>query len=148
MTTLNHPQASSPELDLFGLDMTQPISQHLDDDVMVDRRKWPKDLIEMADFIHAELNASGITSEEKHLLTEKVLIALCFRSGGRGFYLPKADAVKTSLLHKRIHDEWAANVQISTLIRQYDLSEQAIYSIIKEQRRLHQQKIQPCLFKS
>lgn len=151
-------QAATPE-DLlpkehqlgFALDAGQPgsdhaITPHLNDDLLADKRKWPKDLVEMTDFIHAELDASGITDNDKHLLTEKVLIALCFRSGGRGFYLPQAAAVKTALLHKRIHDEWAASVPVVELIRRYKMSEQAIYGIIKEQRTLHQRKIQPGLF--
>ncbi len=133
-------------LDMFGLDTSQPIAAHLDDDVIIDRRKWPKDLVEMADFIHAELDASDVTDEDKHMLAEKILVALCFRSGGRGFYLPKADAVKTSLLHKRIHDDWEAGVQPAELIKKYDFSEAALYKVIKEQRALHLDRIQPPLF--
>lgn len=150
-------QAATPE-DLlpkehqlgFALDAEQPgsdqpITPTFDHDVVTDHRHWPYELVQIADFIHAELNASGIDDEATHVLIEKVLIALCFRSGGRGFYLPKADTVRAALLHKRIHDDWMASVPIRALIQRYKLSEKSIYDIIKEQRQIHRQKIQPSL---
>lgn len=136
----------SDQNDMFGLDSDQPIALHLDDDVIIDRRKWPKDLVEMADFVRAELAAAGIEDAERQLLIEKVLVALCFRSGGRGFYLPQAHSVKTALLHKRIHDDWAAEIPVQQLIKKYRMSEQTLYGIIKEQRALHRARIQPELF--
>lgn len=132
--------------DMFDIDSSQPIAIHLDDNVIADRRKWPKDLVEIADFIRAELDAAGIQDEERQLLIEKVLVAMCFRSGGRGFYLPQAHSIKTALLHKRIYDDYVANMPMKALIQKYRMSEQTLYGIIKEQRAIHLARIQPALF--
>ena len=131
--------------DLFGIDSSQPIAEHLNDEVIQERRNWPRDLVEIADFVQAELKQAGYLDDELELLIEKILVALCFRSGGRGFYLPQADRVKRALRDKKIFDDYDHR-NIRTLVRKYGLSEQKIYEVLREQGALHRAKVQPGLF--
>lgn len=135
----------SDQNDLFGIDLSQPIAQHLDDHIIQERRHWPKDLVEIADFVLAELKAAGYQDAELNLLTEKILVGLCFRSGGRGFYLPQADRVKRALRDKQIYDAFNGH-NIRQLVRHFELSEQKVYEVLREQRALHLGKVQPGLF--
>ncbi len=136
---------SEVQIGLLG-DDEQPTAFKFDSTIIADRRKWPKDLVEIIEYVQAELKAAGVTDKELLLLTEKVLIGLSFRSGGRGFYFPNAHRVKKALLHKRIHDDWATNIPPIELVRKYRMSEPAIYRIIDEQRAIHKAHIQPALF--
>jgi len=135
----------SDQTDLFGIDASQPIAAHLDDTLIQERRNWPRDLVEIADFVRGELKAAGYEGDELYLLIEKVLVGLCFRSGGRGFYLPQADRVKRALRDKRLYDAFDGR-NIKALVRKYGLSEQKVYEIIREQTALHRAKVQPGLF--
>ncbi|GAA4650823.1 Mor transcription activator family protein [Kistimonas scapharcae] len=132
--------------DLFGHGELNDGSllQHLDDDLIEERRHWPRDLVEMSDFLRAQLNQEGESDERTLLLADKLLVALAFRSGGRGFYLPKADRVKRALRDKQLYEAFNGR-NIYELVRRFDLSEVKVYQVIKEQRALHMGRIQPSL---
>ena len=92
--------------DLFGLDdENHNILAHLDDEVVVDKRLWPKDLAVLADTAMVELKAAGVTDKEARLLMEKLLVAISLRCGGRGFYLPKGDRLRKGIRDRRIFQE-------------------------------------------
>ncbi|EGM8214968.1 transcriptional regulator, partial [Escherichia coli] len=45
-----------------------------------------------------------------------------------------------------IFSRWSQGEKIETLRRHYQMSETQIYSVIRNQRRLHQERTQPRLF--
>ena len=132
--------------DLFGIDSeNNDILAHLDDDAFHQKHYWPADLVELSDIIRAQLQREGLKDDDLYRQIDRVILALAFMAGGRGFYLPQAERVKKALLYKRVYDEFDGRNQ-SELGRKYKLSEQRVYQIIKEQRQLHRSRIQHNLF--
>lgn len=138
---------SMNEDDLFGIDdENNDILAHLNDDALHEKSYWPRDLVELSQVIQAQLRREGIAEgDEQYRLMDRLLLAMSFMAGGRGFYLPQGDRIKKALLYKRIYDQFDGHNHLE-LGKKYKLSEQRIYQIIREQRQLHRQRLQPGLF--
>ena len=131
--------------DLFGIDdQNNDIMAHLDDDALHQKHYWPGDLVELAEVIRSQLKREGVEDETIYRQTERVLLAMSFLCGGRNYYLPKGNRIKNALRDKRIYDQFEGNNH-RELARQFRLSEQKIYEVIRVQMQLHRSRVQHTL---
>ena len=131
--------------DLFGIDdQNNDIMAHLDDDALHQKHYWPGDLVELAEVIRSQLKREGVEDETIYRQTERVLLAMSFLCGGRNYYLPKGNRIKNALRDKRIYDQFEGNNH-RELARQFRLSEQKIYEVIRVQLQLHRSRVQHTL---
>ncbi|ENA3579851.1 transcriptional regulator, partial [Escherichia coli] len=93
-----------------------------------------------------ELHRQGIEPAQAGMLARKVAAAQAGYMGGRGYYLPVGESLFTELRNNEIFSRWSQGEKIETLRRHYQMSETQIYSVIRNQRRLHQERTQPRLF--
>lgn len=132
--------------DLFGLDdENNNILANLDNDALHIKSNWPGDLVELSDVIRQQLKREGVEDEQIYRQMDRVLLAMSFLGGGRGYYLPKGDRIKNAVRDKRIYDSFNGS-NIHELVRKFALSEQKIYNVIREQRALHLRRVQHNLF--
>lgn len=118
------------------------------DDISDDelKKNWPGTLRDLVDVISAELHRQGIEPAQAGMLARKVAAAQAGYMGGRGYYLPIGESLFTELRNNEIFSRWSQGEKIETLRRHYQMSETQIYSVIRSQRRLHQERTQPRLF--
>ncbi|MEO2230412.1 Mor transcription activator family protein [Escherichia coli] len=110
------------------------------------KKNWPGTLRDLVDVISAELHRQGIEPAQAGILARKVAAAQAGYMGGRGYYLPVGESLFTELRNNEIFSRWSQGEKIETLRRHYQMSETQIYSVIRNQRRLHQERTQPRLF--
>lgn len=110
------------------------------------KKNWPGTLRDLVDVISAELHRQGIEPAQAGMLARKVAAAQAGYMGGRGYYLPVGESLFTELRNNEIFSRWNQGEKIETLRRHYQMSETQIYSVIRNQRRLHQERTQPRLF--
>ncbi|HAV9699989.1 TPA: transcriptional regulator [Escherichia coli] len=110
------------------------------------KKNWPGTLRDLVDVISAELHRQGIEPAQAGMLARKVAAAQAGYMGGRGYYLPVGESLFTELRNNEIFSRWSQGEKIETLRRHYQMSETQIYSVIRNQRRLHQERMQPRLF--
>lgn len=110
------------------------------------KKNWPGTLRDLVDVISAELYRQGIEPAQAGMLARKVAAAQAGYMGGRGYYLPVGESLFTELRNNEIFSRWSQGEKIETLRRHYQMSETQIYSVIRNQRRLHQERTQPRLF--
>ncbi|HAW0680516.1 TPA: transcriptional regulator [Escherichia coli] len=110
------------------------------------KKNWPGTLRDLVDVISAELHRQGIEPAQAGMLARKVAAAQAGYMGGRGYYLPVGKSLFTELRNNEIFSRWSQGEKIETLRRHYQMSETQIYSVIRNQRRLHQERTQPRLF--
>ncbi|EFC1623769.1 transcriptional regulator [Shigella sonnei] len=110
------------------------------------KKNWPGTLRDLVDVISAELHRQGIEPAQAGMLARKVAAAQAGYMGGRGYYLPVGESLFTELRNNEIFSRWSQGEKIETLRRHYQMSETQIYSVIRTQRRLHQERTQPRLF--
>lgn len=110
------------------------------------KKNWPGTLRDLVDVISAELHRQGIEPAQAGMLARKVAAAQAGYMGGRGYYLPVGESLFTELRNNEIFSRWSQGEKIETLRRHYQMSETQIYSVIRNQRRLHQERTQPQLF--
>ncbi|EFO4706990.1 TPA: Mor transcription activator family protein [Shigella sonnei] len=110
------------------------------------KKNWPGTLRDLVDVISAELHRQGIEPAQAGVLARKVAAAQAGYMGGRGYYLPVGESLFTELRNNEIFSRWSQGEKIETLRRHYQMSETQIYSVIRNQRRLHQERTQPRLF--
>ncbi|EEV5734927.1 TPA: transcriptional regulator, partial [Escherichia coli] len=107
------------------------------------KKNWPGTLRDLVDVISAELHRQGIEPAQAGMLARKVAAAQAGYMGGRGYYLPVGESLFTELRNNEIFSRWSQGEKIETLRRHYQMSETQIYSVIRNQRRLHQERTQP-----
>ncbi len=110
------------------------------------KKNWPGTLRDLVDVISAELHRQGIEPAQAGMLARKIAAAQAGYMGGRGYYLPVGESLFTELRNNEIFSRWSQGEKIETLRRHYQMSETQIYSVIRNQRRLHQERTQPRLF--
>lgn len=132
--------------DLFGIDNdNNDILAHLDDDALYQKNYWPGDLTTLAEVIRVQMKQEGESDDAVYRQMERVLLVMSFMCGGRNYYLPKGDRIKRALRNKRIYDSFTGHNH-RELCQQFQLTEQKIYEILREQRQLHMNRIQHNLF--
>ena len=106
--------------------------------------KWPRSLAEMVDVATLALKAEGERAPE---LARRVLSAIAHYHGGRMFYLPTGDAIERAIRDTRLWQEYHGRPEdIARFVSETGLTEQAVYRILAEQRKLHREKTQGKLF--
>ena len=109
------------------------------------RDRWPADLVALLD-VAAHALAESMPEEQAEHVATTVMAAIARYHGGRMFYLPKGQGLARFLRDREIYRQYKhSRSSILQLVEQYRLSEQAVYSIIDEQRALHIRRIQPSL---
>jgi Mor family transcriptional regulator len=132
--------------ELFGIDAeNNDIFGHIDSALLDHKHRWPRELVELYDISKAEIIRAGYADDEAGAIAARVMIALSFRSGGRGFYLPKGDTIKQAIRDKQLYDAFNGK-NIPALVERYGLSEQQVYKVIAQQKVLQRKKVQPGLF--
>jgi Mor family transcriptional regulator len=106
--------------------------------------RWPQSLADMVDVAAQALAAEGDRAQG---LARQVLYALAKYHGGRQFYLPTGDALDRAIRDTRLWQEYTGRPEdIARFVRETGLTEQAVYRILAEQRRLHRDRTQAKLF--
>ena len=131
--------------DLFPIDQNNDILANLDNDVLHQKNYWPGDLVELAEVIRSQLRRDGVDDESIYRQMDRVLLAMSFLCGGRNYYLPKGDRIKNALRDKQVYDAFNGH-NVRELSSRFKLSEVKIYNVIREQRQLHRDRVQPNLF--
>ena len=138
----------SEQPDMLGLDSEgNDILAHLDDDTLHQKSNWPGDLVELSEVARNILEEEGEEEEHTYRQIERVLLAIAFMCGGRTYYLPKGERIRNALRDKRIYDRFDGR-NIHTLCREFKLTEQKLYDVIREQRQLHIQRVQHSMFQT
>lgn len=128
--------------ELFNDPLPGDILDRLDGDVP--REKWTGTLANYVDAVESKYKRGGMEAPTALRLAIEAVAAICELYGGQTHYLPKGDNLRRALRDKQIwHDFDGRN--IDKLIQRYRLSNVQIYQIIKEQKALHQNRIQPDL---
>ena len=131
--------------DLFGIDDNNDMMVHLNNDALHEKHYWPRDLVELSEVIRAQLKREQVDDEQIYRQIDRILLAMSFLCGGRNYYLPKGERIKNALRDKQIYDAFTGNNH-RELARQFRLSEQKIYDVIRRQLQLHRARVQPPLF--
>lgn len=138
----------SDQPDMLGLDTVgNDILAHLDDDTLHQKSNWPGDLVELSEVARTILKDEGEEDEHTYRQIDRVVLAISFLCGGRTYYLPKGDRIRNALRDKRIYDRYDGH-NIHALCREFKLTEQKLYDVIREQRQLHIQRVQHSMFQT
>jgi Mor family transcriptional regulator len=98
-------------------------------------KDWPKSLAYMIDVVDYKLKAMGYEQAEALGLAEEIIGAIAFGIGGRSYYIPRASRLKKGIRNHRIFQEFNGT-NVRNLSAKYELSEVAIYNIIKAQQKI------------
>lgn len=108
------------------------------------RGKWPKTMAEMVDVAVAALKDQG---DDAPRLARNVIAALAKYHGGRMWYLPCGKSLEQAIRDTRMWQEYSGRPEdIARFVLETGLTEQAVYRILAEQRKLHRDRIQSKLF--
>lgn len=107
------------------------------------RDKWPRALAEMVTIATVALKGQAIKDQDAGALARAVVYGWAKYQGGRMFYLPTGDTLDRALRDARLWAEYSGRPEdITRFMRETGLTEQAVYRILAEQRRLYRDKIQ------
>jgi Mor family transcriptional regulator len=109
--------------------------------VAADRSRWPKDFSLLVDVIRAELDKPPLDRTNPSLAVD-IAFAIAKWGGGRSFYLPNGKRIEAALLHERIFCDWS-RFSPRELSERYRLSEQHIYSVLRNMLKIHREKTEP-----
>lgn len=123
-------------------DPSQMLPEGLSD---VPMSRWPKELVRGLEVIEGVFKLGGMADEEAFHFAAAAMLALADYNGGRDWYLPRGDALKTALRDAKIYRMAHAN-NIFTLADEHGITPRHIWRIIHQQRALHIRKIQLPLF--
>lgn len=117
------------------------------DDVagQLDGAKWPATLAELVDVATAHFTRRGAAAETARREAQAVIILLAHHFGGRMSYLPRDARLRLALRDNLIWQEFGG-ANVAALAERYDLTEQQIYNILREQRTLTRDRAQRRLF--
>lgn len=128
--------------DLFENEpLPDDVLDHVDDPEVRDR--WPRKLVEVYDVVVAVLRRDVDDAQAAQMAT-RVIDALAHHHGGRQWYMPTGEKLRLALRDKQIWDRFDGSPEtIARLCREYRLTQQMIYKILREQRALHRKRVQP-----
>lgn len=116
-------------------------------DVEQSRHRWPQLLAElvdvMADHFHRRRKMADEAAASE---AAQVVTVLAHYFGGRLTYLPKDEKLKLAVRDNLIWLEFNGR-NVPTLSKKHNLTEMQVYNIIREQRSLHVERVQPDMFK-
>lgn len=97
--------------------------------------RWPTALVELLDVVELALKKCERDDANVTQDARAVVIAISFTFGGRPFYLPRGDAFRRAIRDAEIFQRANRN-NIPELAREFSLSLQSIYNVIRRQRKL------------
>ena len=115
------------------------------DQLANDDRAWPKMLADLIAINVAELKENGFEHDEAWRIAKRLIIRQSHFLGGGMVYLPRNDKLKKALRDAQMyHDFDGRNHRV--LMKKYKLTQQSVYQIVAEQRKLFVDKCQGKLF--
>jgi len=106
---------------------------------------WPKLLQDLYAVLNACLKRNGMSFDEASKLTRQLVTAQAHYYGGRHWYLPKNLSLDKALRDCEIWQRFNGQNH-RQLAKEYKLTDQAIYNIIKTQRQIELSRRQGGLF--
>lgn len=125
--------------DSFSPEILDNINQAMDGD---DCKAWPTIIVDLFKIVKLKYQKQGI---EDVRITLETTLALIDYLGGMQVYVPKGERLRKHIRNMEIYYRFNGR-NIRELARQYEQTEQNIYRIIAEQKRLHIKQKQPDLF--
>ncbi|WP_296280584.1 Mor transcription activator family protein [Pseudoxanthomonas sp.] len=107
--------------------------------------KWAQGLVQLIEVQEATFQRLGVDEAEAFRLARAATLAIAEFHGGRQWYLPRGDDLATALRDAEIYRR-ARRGNIQDLAREYQLTDQHVWRIVRQQRALHLRKIQGDLF--
>lgn len=117
------------------------LDQLPDDDGAV-KKAWPKFLRELMTVLTDELKRNGHSKEDALKLAQKLVARQAHHLGGRMVYIPRDERLKQALRDMEIYDNYNGG-NSRDLAERYDLTQQRICNIVKEQHGLFRKRNQP-----
>ena len=109
------------------------------------KKVWPKFLRELMDVLSNELQRSGMEKASALKLGQRLVGRLAHHLGGRMVYIPRDKRLKLALRDMEIYDNYTGG-NSRDLAERYDLTQQRICNIVKNQHGLYRKRRQPDLF--
>jgi Mor family transcriptional regulator len=107
--------------------------------------KWARNLVEMIEVIEARHVRDGLSQAQAFRLARNAVLEVAEHQGGRQFYLPRGDTLRTALRDAEIFRK-VNRSNIEELAREHGLTVSQIYRINRQQRALHVRRVQGRLF--
>lgn len=107
--------------------------------------KWPANLAALVDVLHATLRDRGHDDDAALADAEACAVAVAEYQGGRNYYLPTGERLKTFVRDRAIYLACNGRNKSEIALR-YGLTERRVEQIVAEQRAIHLRRIQPQLF--
>lgn len=118
------------------------LAADLDD---VPQEAWAQGLVQLIEVQEAAFVRLGMEASEAFRLARAGVVAIAEFQGGRGWYLPRGDALANALRDAEIYRR-ANRSNIQQLAAEYGFTDQHIWRICRRQRKLHLRKVQGQLF--
>ena len=115
----------------------------VDDDAV--KKAWPKFLRELMDVLKNELMRDGHKEDAALKLAQKLVARQAQHLGGRMAYIPRDERLKLALRDMEIYDHYKGG-NSRDLAERYNLTQQRICNIVKDQHALLRKRHQPDLF--
>ncbi|WP_411832305.1 Mor transcription activator family protein [Pseudoxanthomonas mexicana] len=131
------------QTDLLGMPTDVDLTSVPLDDVPAS--KWAQGLVQLVEVQEATFTRMGLEGGEAFRLARAATLAIAEYQGGRGMYLPRGDQLRAALRDAEIYRR-ARRGNIPQLAREYQLTDQHVWRIVRQQRALHHRKIQGDLF--
>jgi len=117
-----------------------------DDDVLPAPR-WAEGLVNLIQVQEATFRRSGLDAKTSFRLARASVLAMAQYYGGKQWYLPRGDDLHTALRDADIYRR-ANRDNIEALAAEYKLTPRSVWRIVRDQHRLHLNKVQGQLFQS
>lgn len=111
----------------------------------VPSEKWAQALVQMVEVQEQAFAALGFDEQTAFRLARTGMLALAKYHGGQGWYLPRGDKLTTAMRDAEIYRR-ARRGNIPDLAKEFGLTDQQVWRIVRQQRALHIKKIQGNLF--
>lgn len=125
--------------DSFSPDILDNINQAMECD---DCKVWPSIVVDLFKIVKLKYQKQGI---EDIKVTLETTLALIDYLGGMQVYVPKGERLRKHIRNMEIYYRFNGQ-NVRELARQFEQTEQSIYRILAEQKRLHIKRKQPDLF--
>tara|TARA_B110000211_G_scaffold15953_1_gene16674 strand:+ start:10199 stop:10636 length:438 start_codon:yes stop_codon:yes gene_type:complete len=129
--------------DLLDKALLRLDSLPVDDDAV--KKAWPKFLRELMDVLKNELIRDGHEESDALKLAQKLVARQAQHLGGRMVYIPRDERLKLALRDMEIYDNYNGG-NSRDLAERYNLTQQRICNIVKDQHALYRKRNQPDLF--
>lgn len=133
--------------DAFGMpegDAALELLQAGADEVPEDR--WAPTLARLVEVLCSRYERMGFADPELTRLANTTVIEIAHYFGGRMLYLPRGDRLRLALRDAEIYRR-ARRGNVQALAQEFELTDIQVWRIVRQQRRLHLDKIQGKLWK-